>query len=219
MLFMAFPKYYSSIKHVITRRTLFIYVLTPCACIILWSPIYSNGQKVPMDQGNSRRHSNLYSHAAKRQRVEAASHTLSKPFRSPFKSTSKPQKNLERRASADSPDLLATSDEKKPVELTHPDRRTPSSPSPLRVAESRRRSRTNFSNEPVLNLLLKEERGLERELKGLRAELDTVEQARKIETKEEDEELVGLIEKWRGAARAAAEEVFKKVSDRVNRYA
>jgi hypothetical protein len=65
---------------------------------------------------------------------------------------------------------------------------------------------------------LKEERQLERELRELKSELDTVEQARKIETKGQDEELVGLIEKWKGAARAAAEEVFGKVSDRVNRY-
>ncbi|KAI9785966.1 MAG: hypothetical protein M1839_008232 [Geoglossum umbratile] len=166
-----------------------------------------------MDQNNSRRQGDFYSHAAKRRRVEAASHTLSKPFRSPFKATTKPQDVRECSALAGPP---ATSDEKRPVGLAHTHERTPSSSSPSRTAKSRW-SRATFSNEPILNLLLKEERGLERELRELRMELDTVEQARKIEMKEEDEELAGLIEKWKGAARAAAEEVFRKVSDRVNR--
>jgi Swi5-dependent recombination DNA repair protein 1 len=169
-----------------------------------------------MDQNNSRRQGDFYSHAAKRRRVEAASHTLSKPFRSPFKAATKPQDVRECSVSASPP---ATSDEKRPVGLAHTHGRTPFSPSPSRTAEPRRWSRATFSNEPILNLLLKEERGLERELRELKVELDAVEQARKIEMKEEDEELVGLIEKWKGAARAAAEEVFRKVSDRVNRYA
>ena len=172
-----------------------------------------------MDQNNSRRQSDLYSQAAKRQRVEAASQTLSKPFRSPFKSAVKPHEDLEHRASDGSPDPPTISNEKRPVGPAHTDRCTPSSPSQLRIAKPHRWRRDNSSNEPVLNSLLKEERRLERELRELRAELDTVEQARKIETKEEDGELVGLIDKWKGAARAAAEEVFKRVSDRVNRYA
>ncbi|KAH0564942.1 hypothetical protein GP486_001662 [Trichoglossum hirsutum] len=83
--------------------------------------------------------------------------------------------------------------------------------------KSRQRNGVDFSNEPTLYPLLKEERYLERELRELKSELDTIEQARKIETKGEDEELVGLIEKWKGAARTAAEEVFGRVSDRVNR--
>ena len=172
-----------------------------------------------MDKNNLRRQNDLYSHAAKRRRVKSASHTLSKPFRSPFKAATKPQEDRECGASAGSPNPPAISDEKRPAEPALTPRRTPFGPSPSRTAEPRRWSRANFSNEPILNSLLKEERSLERELKELKAELDTVEQARKIETKEEDEELVGLIEKWKGAARVAAEEVFEKVSDRVNRYA
>lgn len=60
----------------------------------------------------------------------------------------------------------------------------------------------------------------------MKEELETAEQARKIEREsrkrdpdgEMDGELVELIEKWRGASRLAAEELFGKVRDRVNRY-
>ena len=59
----------------------------------------------------------------------------------------------------------------------------------------------------------------------MKEELDAAEQARKIETEsrkkdpegEIDGELVELIEKWKGASRQAAEELFGKVRDRVNR--
>lgn len=59
----------------------------------------------------------------------------------------------------------------------------------------------------------------------MKEELDAAEQARKIETEsrkkdpegEIDGELVELIEKWKGASRQAAEELFGKVRDRVNK--
>lgn len=62
-------------------------------------------------------------------------------------------------------------------------------------------------------------------MRELKQELETVEQAKKIEVDSErkrpgletDAELVELIGKWRGASRTAAEELFGGVSDRVNR--
>ena len=80
--------------------------------------------------------------------------------------------------------------------------------------------------DPDIAPLLKTQRELERQLREIKEELDTAEQARKIEresrTKDPDGkvdgELVVLIEKWRGASRVAAEELFGKVRDRVNRY-
>lgn len=67
---------------------------------------------------------------------------------------------------------------------------------------------------------------MEKQLRELKEELDTAEQARKIERDsgkndpdgEIDGELMGLIEKWKGASRQAAEELFGKVRDRVNRF-
>lgn len=73
--------------------------------------------------------------------------------------------------------------------------------------------------------MLRAQRELEKQLREIKEELDTAEQARKIEKDsqkkdpdgEVDGELVELIEKWKGASRQAAEELFGKVRDRVNR--
>ncbi len=56
--------------------------------------------------------------------------------------------------------------------------------------------------------------------------MDTAEQARKIEAEtakkdpdvEIDGELLELIGKWKAASRQAAEDLFGKVRDRVNRW-
>jgi Swi5-dependent recombination DNA repair protein 1 len=88
--------------------------------------------------------------------------------------------------------------------------------------------------DPEVARFLKEQRELERQLRGLKEELDMAEQAGKIEKEsrewaakraeegqgghlEIDGELVVLIGKWREASRAAAEELFGRVRDRVNR--
>jgi Swi5-dependent recombination DNA repair protein 1 len=160
-----------------------------------------------MEQRNSHRQGDLFSHAAKRRRVEAASNTLSKPFRSPFKAATKLDTDRECSTLVG---FAGSSDEKQQARPLV-DRR-------IQFNSSTTQTRVNFSKEPMLYHLLKEERQLEQELRELKSELDTVEQARKIETKDKDEELAGLIEKWKGAARTAAEEVFGRVSDRVNRY-
>ena len=73
--------------------------------------------------------------------------------------------------------------------------------------------------------LLRAQRALERQLREVKDELEQAEQARKIENEslkgdpdgEVDADLLMLIEKWRGASRLAAEELFGKVRDRVNR--
>jgi Swi5-dependent recombination DNA repair protein 1 len=80
--------------------------------------------------------------------------------------------------------------------------------------------------DPDIAPLLKAQRELERQLREVKEELDTAEQAGKIERESRkkdpegdvDGELVVLIGKWRGASRLAAEELFGKVRDRVNRY-
>jgi len=82
-----------------------------------------------------------------------------------------------------------------------------------------------FNADPDFAPLLRAQRELEKQLREIKEELDTAEQARKIEAEsakkdpdgEIDEELVGLIEKWKAASRQAAEELFGKVRDRVNR--
>jgi Swi5-dependent recombination DNA repair protein 1 len=80
--------------------------------------------------------------------------------------------------------------------------------------------------DPDIAPLLRAQRELEKQSREVKEELDTAEQARKIEADsakknpdaEIDGELLELIEKWRAASQQAAEELFGKVRDRVNKW-
>lgn len=92
--------------------------------------------------------------------------------------------------------------------------------------------------DPEVARLLKEQRDIEKELRQAKDDLDAAEQAGKIERNskkwvekrreeglelgncegEIDGELRELVDKWRGASRQAAEELFGRVIDRINRY-
>ncbi|KAF4632481.1 hypothetical protein G7Y89_g5643 [Cudoniella acicularis] len=175
--------------------------------------------------------------AAKKRRIDTASQTLSKPFRSPFKtpfksplkgtqapnntpvSTSKTSFTAASRSNGTSKSILSNKTPNLSLHSTpaRPKKKTFSSP----VAAAA------LNADPDIAPLLRAQRELERTLKGVREELDVAEQARKIEGEsrrkrgdgsgEIDGELVVLIEKWKGASRLAAEEMFGKVRDRVNR--
>ncbi|KAF7871639.1 hypothetical protein EAF04_003746 [Stromatinia cepivora] len=167
--------------------------------------------------------------AAKRRRIEAAN-TLQKPFRSPFKTPFKsplikapPNTRASTAAATASTPLSSKSSISYPVV---------SIPSP-NTATCIKKSFTSPVSAAVLNAdpdiapLLKEQRELEKQLKEVKEELDMAEQAKKIERDskakdkdgngEIDGELIQLCEKWKGASRLAAEELFGKVRDRVNR--
>jgi hypothetical protein len=176
--------------------------------------------------------------AAKRRRIDAASQTLQKPFRSPFKTPFKsPVKASE---SQDSDPTAAQSSvplaPKTSNSLLSNVSKTPRLPAPsTSFATPNREARAKTFSSPVqaaaLNAdpdiapLLRAQRELEKQLRDLKEELDTAEQARKIESEsakrnpegEIDGELVELIGKWKAASRQAAEELFGKVRDRVNR--
>lgn len=67
--------------------------------------------------------------------------------------------------------------------------------------------------------LYKQQSALESTLRAKKASLETVLQALKIESavpEDSDEKLEELIEKWRGAARGAADVLFEFASERVN---
>lgn len=165
--------------------------------------------------------------AAKRRRIEAAN-TLQKPFRSPFKTPFKsplikaPPNTRASTAAASTP-LTSKTPTSYPVV---------SIPSPHTATRSKKSfaspvSATALNADPDIAPLLREQRELEKELKEVKEELDMAEQAKKIErdskakdkdgSGEIDGELVELCEKWKGASRLAAEELFGKVRDRVNR--
>ncbi|KAF8847441.1 hypothetical protein BDZ45DRAFT_733604 [Acephala macrosclerotiorum] len=169
--------------------------------------------------------------AAKRRRIETASQTLSKPFRSPFKTSLKSlgKATSSEDSNAATPIPLAS---KTTNSLLSNPAKTPRLPAPSIVNRAPRLK--TFSSpvaaaalnaDPDVAPLLRTQRELEKELRELKEEVDTAEQARKIETESRkkdpegqiDGELVELIGKWKGASRLAAEELFTKVSERVNR--
>ncbi|TGO45306.1 hypothetical protein BOTNAR_0680g00050 [Botryotinia narcissicola] len=167
--------------------------------------------------------------AAKRRRIEAAS-TLQKPFRSPFKTLfnsslikcSPSTRASTAAAAASTPSLSKTPTSYSVVSIPSPKsviRTKKSFTSPISAAV--------INADPDIAPLLKEQRELEKLLKEVKEELDTAEQAKKIErdskaknengSGEIDGELVDLCEKWRSASRLSAEELFGKVRYRVNR--
>jgi Swi5-dependent recombination DNA repair protein 1 len=186
--------------------------------------------------------------AAKRRRIDAASSALSKPFRSPFKTPFKsPLKaqpsndgtQLVNSANLSSSIPVILNDQSPPPAFptstpTLPNKANnipASGPGPL----STPRAKKIFTSpgqvaalnlDPEIGQLLRKQRDLEKRLREVKEALDTAQQARKIEKDSRkkdpegvvDGELVELFEKWKAASRQAAEELFGKVRDRVNRY-
>ncbi|KAL3471984.1 hypothetical protein BJX99DRAFT_236326 [Aspergillus californicus] len=68
----------------------------------------------------------------------------------------------------------------------------------------------------MLNLQ-KEQRMAQARLSTLRSELDTVQQALRIESSNREEELEGLVVKWKKVSQDAAEEVFTGAQERISR--
>lgn len=117
----------------------------------------------------------------KRRRISTTttgSQTLTKPFRSPFKTT--PLKPTNTSTSSYSPTT------------THIN---------------------NLPNSQQKTHLL----SINRSIANLRADIDTAQQALKIETSNRDAELERLIDKWRSVSREAAEMLYADVRERVNR--
>jgi len=173
--------------------------------------------------------------AAKRRRIDEASQTLSKPFRSPFKT---PFKSPLKITSADTTTLqcntplLSTSKNLLALDPAN----SPSLPVPSSSIATPRQHPTEKSftslvaaaalnADPDIAPLLRQQRELEKQLRELKEELDTAQQAKKIEESSRkktpdgdiDAELVELTTKWKAASRQAAEELFGQVRDRVNR--
>lgn len=171
--------------------------------------------------------------AAKRRRIDAASNTLSKPFRSPFKTPFRSPLNTfssdsTQSHTAASPNPTPILSERTPNVPSLP---APATTTPGRVSRAKKTfaspvATTALNADPDIAPLLRAQRDLEQQLRDLKEELEIAEQARKIEREslkrdpsgEVDGELVELIEKWRSASRQAAEELFGKVRDRVNRF-
>ncbi|KAE8151027.1 hypothetical protein BDV25DRAFT_139277 [Aspergillus avenaceus] len=168
----------------------------------------------------------------KRRRVENAASALSKPFRSPLRRPTQSKQNSqptnEDNGSSSKPDLdsgasntidaVATQSGPLPIDPT-------SSTSPSGLQTRKRKFRANpltapkkpIFSDPAIMDLQKQERMLQSRLATLRSELDTAQQALRLETSTKDTELELLIAKWRSVSQKAAEEVFAGAQERVAR--
>ncbi|KAF2493600.1 hypothetical protein BU16DRAFT_528867 [Lophium mytilinum] len=134
--------------------------------------------------------------AAKRRRVGASS-ALHKPFKSPFRTPLKPQ--------ADTPYITSCAEDANTPASSLSRTTNPRNPTytpartPIRASNALRPNSTNT------------------QLIALRAEIQTLTQATALATSSTDADLEVLVDRWRTASRAAAEELFANTRDRVNR--
>ena len=140
--------------------------------------------------------------ANKRRRL--ASDTLSKPFKSPFKTPLKHVDDQDNTAARPNTPITPITQSIPTTPVTKTYRPTPGASSLLQ-------------SDPDISALQKRHTKLLNQLSTLRSELDTYTQALKIETSNNDAELEELVVIWKTASRAAAEEVFAGARDRVNR--
>ncbi|KAF9884836.1 ERAD-associated protein [Aspergillus nanangensis] len=180
----------------------------------------------------------------KRRRAEQAASALSKPFKSPLRrpvqQTSTPQnptpvklQSCETSSACPtgiSPSTPTTVTEKqsttRPLVPTSPTTPVPTiSPQQTSLPSRKRQAPSNyllpakkpFLSDPEVLYLQKQQRVLQSRLATLRSELDTAQQALRLESSTKDIELENLIGKWRVIGQNAAEEVFTGAQDRVAR--
>ncbi|KAL4880157.1 hypothetical protein BJY04DRAFT_219437 [Aspergillus karnatakaensis] len=180
---------------------------------------------------------------AKRRRLDQASTTLSKPFKSPLRRapppTSKGDKTPPSKLSTEDKvedDTTVTQSKAPPrntqnigaVNPAHSSIPTAALvgkidgnghglPSPPQTKSSITPARKPLNADPELQALHKHQRTLTTHLATLKSELDTLNQALKIESSSRDSELESLILKWRKVSQDAAEEVFLGAKERVDR--
>ncbi|KAH8432253.1 putative DNA repair protein Dds20/Mei5 [Aspergillus melleus] len=178
----------------------------------------------------------------KRRRAEHATSALSKPFKSPLR---RPAQTTEAK-DASSPTITkhisssahqikeAHSAEKiqeQPATSTTIASNAPinspssSTLSPLGLGSRKRKNPASYLTptkkpvllDPEITELQKQQRALQSRLSALRSELDTAQQALRVESSDKDTELEKLIAKWKTASQDAAEEVFAGAQERVAR--
>ncbi|KKZ67207.1 hypothetical protein EMCG_07105 [[Emmonsia] crescens] len=175
--------------------------------------------------------------AAKRRRIDHATSTLSKPFKSPLR---KQVQNT----SAEIDDEKADTMPKSEARVNNASGNAVMSASSIQTSGSINPPRTPIAaikrptiipptpppttvntlsslSSPIapseLVALQKQHSALTTRLANLRMELDTVTQALKVEQSGQDVELEVLVAKWKAASREAAEELFVGAEERVKR--
>ncbi|KAL4937624.1 hypothetical protein BDV06DRAFT_202480 [Aspergillus oleicola] len=173
----------------------------------------------------------FYTPNGKRRRLEQASSALSKPFKSPLRRETPTVKEealspkLDRITAAGSSQQSSSSINQNSQSTSSKSRSTTSLPPPPtrkrtllsvgRLTPSNKLTPTPPDTE--LSALQKTQRDLQSRLLTLRTDLDTLQQALRIESSNRDEELQGLILKWKNVSQEAAEEVFTGAQERISR--
>lgn len=165
----------------------------------------------------------------KRRRVEHASNALSKPFKSPLR---RPTSSVKEEAKSPKIEDIASpntspykeepTEQKVETEIpqnpaTHPLPTPPSSRKRPFPGQRLASARKPVPIDPEITGLQRQQRDLHSRLTGLRSELDTVQQALRIESSNRDDELEALIVKWKKVSQEAAEEVFTGAQERIAR--
>lgn len=168
---------------------------------------------------------------AKRRRLEQASTALSKPFKSPLrrptptvkeeKTTPKPEESEKYDTSYIKPTESATENTQAPLPTPPPTNQLPTPPHNRKRPSLGQRpgltTRKPVPTDPEVANLQKQQREVQSRLSNLRSELDTVQQALRIESSNKEEELEALICKWKKVSQDAAEEVFSGAQERISR--
>ncbi|OCL04835.1 hypothetical protein AOQ84DRAFT_345638 [Glonium stellatum] len=143
--------------------------------------------------------------AAKRRRLDNATRTLHKPFKSPFRTPLKPQITEDSSNTSNTPDN-ADNDFSAPIQPAATPIRSLSTHRIVSASAIRGKTSTAGTRPSAASTLI-----------SLRTDIQTLAQAHRLATSTTDADLEVLIERWRAASRAAAEELFASTRDRVNR--
>jgi hypothetical protein len=147
---------------------------------------------------------------AKRRRLDAA---LSRPFKSPLRKDHTTTPTNRDKGGSTVPDPAssrvkpAVSNTTTPQKLKAGGRQQTSAPPPESESES--------GLDDEIATLRKNRITLQSQLASLRSELETAQQALRIESSPRDEELKTLIAKWRSASQSAADELFEAAKDKI----
>ncbi|RMZ67425.1 FAD dependent oxidoreductase [Pyrenophora seminiperda CCB06] len=173
---------------------------------------------------------------AKRRRLNEATKTLQKPFKSPFRTPLKP--GIGDDPPSSDPHEIHASVQKTPKTALVTTRNIASSGNgqhqsasaavsgqvPGTPVASKPRISKPLVSRPNISTLSRvaskktpSKPSLTREMMQLRNEIQMLTQAQTLATSTKDDDLVVLVDKWRTASRAAAEELFGSTRDRVNR--
>jgi len=164
---------------------------------------------------------------AKRRRLNEAAKTLHKPFKSPFRTPLKPNIGSDP-PSSDPPDTASFTQVSAYSEPTGSNSLLYNQPTTTTTPKGRTATPVTSGLKPPINRpsLITTSRTVKstpskpsvaREIMQIRNDIQMLTQAQTLATSTKDDDLVILVDKWRTASRAAAEELFGSTRDRVNR--